>query len=128
MNPESKFSRRLLSKFPMEAHIQRIETTTGSGVPDINVVYAGVEMWIETKVQTPAGHVLLRPFQWAWINKRFRSGGVGYVIAQKYDSKNIIFWSFGAICVAQHGEYLRITTVPTEMSLDAASVKLLFAQ
>ena len=36
-------------------HLQRIETgMTGSGVPDVNGCYAGVEFWLELK-DVPAG-------------------------------------------------------------------------
>lgn len=128
MNPESKFSKKLIAKFPPGTHAQRIESSSGSGVPDINLCLDGHEFWIETKIQTPGGHVLLRPYQWAWISRRVAAVGRGYVVAESADSRIVLIWHFGDIEVIQHGEYLRITSNPVRMANIAAAVKLLFRQ
>jgi hypothetical protein len=129
MHPEQKFSRKLLGMMPEGAHCQRIETSTGSGVPDINVVHNGNEFWIETKVQTPAGHVLLRPYQWSWLNRRKRAGGWGYVIAQSHENpREILFWGFHNVCIVQHGEYLRVTTTPTVAELTRHQIERMLSR
>lgn len=77
---ERKFWMWLRQKTPM-VHWQRIETTTGPGVPDINGCYMGKDTWIELKINIPKKGVLLRKEQYAWITKRNMKGGRIYVLA-----------------------------------------------
>lgn len=106
MTPEAKFSRFIMQRVLAGTHAQRIETSTGSGIPDINVCYCGIELWIETKVATPTCRVLLRPFQWAWINRRVKELGRGYVVAEYLDTIRV--WAFRDVRVVPHAEYLSV--------------------
>lgn len=48
--PESNFIKWFLDGIPGTWHAQRIETTTGRGVPDLNLcIGKGQECWIEFK-------------------------------------------------------------------------------
>ena len=65
--PERKLYVRLknaLIRGRVGIDIERLEVTSMSGVPDVNVCFNGVETWIELKIITQ-GQVLLRPFQYA---------------------------------------------------------------
>jgi|TARA_R100000455_G_C6164861_1_gene48669 penicillin-binding protein-related factor A (putative recombinase) len=66
-------------------HLQRIETgMTGSGVPDVNGCYAGVEFWLELKdVSTNSNKIGLRVMQVSWIARRVAHGGKVFVLARK---------------------------------------------
>jgi hypothetical protein len=81
MNPETKFSRWVCSHFLHEADVQRIEAFSGSGIPDINACFRGVEFWIETKIMQPNGRVYLRKYQYAWIRRRVNAGGRVFIFA-----------------------------------------------
>jgi|DEB0MinimDraft_10_1074344.scaffolds.fasta_scaffold225487_1 Holliday junction resolvase len=70
MNPESKFYRELKTAIK-DVDFQRIETSTGSGVPDLNCCsFDGKECWIELKVEQAGGKVFLRKEQYAWGFRR----------------------------------------------------------
>lgn len=80
MTPE-----QLLNKFIIDAlsrgkvHCQRIESSTGSGIPDINVRWMDQEFWIESKANPgPSAHI--RPAQYAWMLRRARAGGLCFII------------------------------------------------
>ena len=57
-----------------DIHWQRVETTTGSGVPDVNGCHAGAEFWVECKV-THGWSLVIRDSQTAWITRRVGQGG-----------------------------------------------------
>jgi len=109
MTPEQKFKQWLIRNVLSEAHVQTIETSTGSGVPDTNACLHGKELWIEVKVATPTNLVLLRPYQWAWMQRRVRVHGTVLVIAEC--GKNVWVWNAAKIAVRQHAEYLEIVSM-----------------
>lgn len=67
-------------------HWQSVETAlTGSGVPDSNACYLGVEWWVEYK-QTTTDKIKLNktiPFQVAWHERRNRAGGRTFVAVRR---------------------------------------------
>lgn len=91
-HPETKFSHWVMSKFLNVADAQRIENTAGSGTPDINVCYQGLEFWIETKLVTNGGRVHIRPYQYSWIRRRTDAGGRIFIFA--YESERDEIWVF----------------------------------
>ena len=48
-SPEKLFNNWFLKSLPATWHSQRIETTTGRGVPDINIRAPEGEFWVEMK-------------------------------------------------------------------------------
>lgn len=78
MTPERALAKWLLDALPPNSHAQRIEVTTGRGVPDLNLCGNGREWWLELK----ADHKLplLRPEQFAWLTRRHNAGGLCGVI------------------------------------------------
>lgn len=72
-----------IKNMPASWHIQKIETSTGSGVPDLNVAIPDRvpqrcrEMWIEMK-NGPNAHI--QPFQVAWWIRRLKAGGAIWVL------------------------------------------------
>jgi len=68
---ESTFSRWLIGHFRDNgAFVQRLEVTTGSGVPDLVVIYEGKTHWVELKWNT--NHI--RPEQYVWARNAAKSG------------------------------------------------------
>ena len=55
---------------------------TGSGIPDLHGCFKGVDVWIETK-WTAAWTVEIRPFQIAWLARRARNGGRGFIAVRR---------------------------------------------
>lgn len=105
---ESQFSAKLQKTILRDAHCQRIETSTASGVPDLNCCLHGVEFWVETKMMTAQQRVLLRPYQWAWIRRRTENGGRVYVIAASPTSTFVYVWIGKNLEVLKKGAYMQI--------------------
>lgn len=84
MANETRAYRRLRGLFP-QAHWQRLETWTGSGVFDVNGCLQGVEAWVECKEgtdpKTDRGLVRtkVRPAQVAWEFLRRQAAGRTFV-------------------------------------------------
>jgi hypothetical protein len=114
MTPETKFNLWIAQKLFFDAHVQRIETSTGSGVPDMNICWYGIEFWAESKVETPGGNILLRPFQWAWMKKRQNAGGKVILLAERNQDRpaQVSMWAVANINVAVHGAHLKVITTP----------------
>jgi hypothetical protein len=80
---ESHAVSAFIKNMPASWHIQKIETSTGSGVPDLNVAIPDQcpqrsrELWIEVK-NGPGAHI--QPFQVAWWIHRLRAGGIIWVL------------------------------------------------
>lgn len=89
MKPEQALKNWLVSGVPIGAHTQTIETTTGRGVPDLNLCLDGNETWIELKAQ--GYRPVMRPEQVAWLHQRVRSGGVAIVLHRS--SKDPRMWN-----------------------------------
>lgn len=53
----------------------------GSGIPDLHGCW-GVDVWIETK-WTQGWSPKIRPFQIAWLARRARSGGRGFIAVRR---------------------------------------------
>lgn len=97
---ESQFWDLVKSHLPKKAHSQRIETGgTGRGIPDVNICYNEIEVWIELKI-VKGKKVDLSAEQVAWLFRRARAGGRCWIVARdqadgprkgKYD--RIYAWS-----------------------------------
>lgn len=78
MPPERRFKDWFIRNLPGNWHAQTIETTTGRGVPDVNLSAKlpnrNLEMWLELKGRHRCP--LLRPEQFAWLMRRQAAGGV----------------------------------------------------
>ena len=88
--PEQKFYQRIVRAFPTW-DFQRIETTTGSGVPDIHVCAktrsgVAVTFWLETKIQK-SKTTQIRKEQLAWTTKRGRLGDDVFIISLTPDDE-----------------------------------------
>lgn len=83
---ESRAYKKLKRMFP-DAHWQRIESWTGTGIFDSNVCRLGKEYWIEFKEVKPPKNLTdnwlvkpkVRPAQIAWQALREFAGGTTYV-------------------------------------------------
>ena len=79
-------------------HWQRIETITGSGVPDVNGCHNGVEVWLELKIIRGIGKPYfqssqgLTPVQCAWLENRWRAGGRAFVLGYWKDKERLCVW------------------------------------
>ncbi len=74
MNSEQDLHIYLRTLFPPPSHYVRVETSTESGCPDVNICHRGVELWLELKY-VEKGYPILRKEQYAWGIRRARAGG-----------------------------------------------------
>lgn len=107
---EREFSRWLCSKLAGIA--QRVETTTGPGIPDI--WWSGLgsgACWIETKIVT-GQRVLLRKEQYAWMKRAITFGSIVYVIAFEPKNEELWIYSNKSLIIKPSGKYLSIVNQP----------------
>ena len=67
-----------------DTHLCRIESTIGSGIPDINACSNGIELFIELKV-FHGNDLHFRSSQRAWILRRLSVGGRVLVLTRRDD-------------------------------------------
>lgn len=73
-----------------QVHWQRIETSTGLGIPDINGCWEGKEFWVEIKylptfpvrANTPVKIKHYTPEQRLWLRKRGQAGGQAWLFVR----------------------------------------------
>ena len=82
------------NEFKDRLHFQRIETTTGAGVPDLEGCLDGREFWTELKVVEPMARgmcrVNLKGPQIMWLYRRRRAGGRAYCLARHEDRSYLL--------------------------------------
>ena len=84
--------------------------STGRGIPDVNLCYNGVEIWVELKIVS-GRKVNITAEQCAWHYRRIRAGGRTFIIARdkvdkvrkgKYD-KIYVWTGENAVSVQENG-------------------------
>ena len=121
---EKDLYREIATWFP-RGHVQRIETTTGSGIPDINICLQSKEIWVEAKMVLPAG-VILRKEQFAWGHRRVADGGQVFVLAYNANEWMFYIWKFPDIQVSpwhNDAKYVRIDNKPAVAEVSIIAVK-----
>lgn len=106
-------------------HVQRIETTTGPGVPDVNICRGGIECWLELKMVLLQG-VLVRKEQFAWHTQRAFRGGRCFVVAKVKDMQEFKVWRAPYKVEVYNPKYLRIVSKPEEFSSYNDLINFLF--
>ena len=110
---EAKFYRRLREFLNREGwFLQRIETTTGAGVPDLYAfdTGSGKHLWVELKA---LANVKIRPAQYAWIT-RAKNHGISCLVLNYHPRKDLVE---GWVDVAINDKG-KLTTEP-DFSVDA---------
>lgn len=113
--PEAKFYQWLKRTFS-RWDFQRIETTTGLGVPDVHIcAYQGtdkvpVEFWAELKA-LPLTNVQIRKYQFAFMARR--PGANCWVINRDPKQKIISAWKYPFSIEAGQRDHVKITSSPT---------------
>ena len=93
--------------------MQRIENTTGSGVPDVSMCYKGTEAWVELKVYVQ-GNVVLRKEQYAWLIRRARANGNVMVMVCNPDAGAVEIFTppFNGRPWGNKSQYVALTNEP----------------
>lgn len=106
---ESEFNARLMKIFTdAKAHAQRIESSTASGIPDINVHYKTLEFWVECKILDGKHGPLLRPYQMAWILRRQKAAGIVYIFGYDPKLQNVHIWRSSKMNAEFGGNYWEV--------------------
>lgn len=109
MPPEKKFANWLRTNTPW--FTQRIETTTGSGIPDLWVSHAGAYAWIELKA-APAYNVQIRISQYAWIMKAAYHNVEVWIMNKCPKDDKVSVWTEPFEVSAGKAGYLRLVSCP----------------
>ena len=99
--------------------VQRIETTTGSGVPDVYIEPLLCDPWFELKIVLKQG-VLLRREQYAWAMRyAIRTTSRVNILALDMKEEKVSWWLAGATAFSCHldvepygKKYVRILNQP----------------
>lgn len=90
MKPEALLYHRIRDNLGFAWDVQRIESTTGRGIPDITASNHIIgEIWIEAKVGTKPR---LEPEQFAWMMRRSAFGGRCCIIASEGGKKPFLVY------------------------------------
>ena len=110
-----KFERALKRALPKgRYHLQRIETSTGTGIPDVYFRYERHVCWIETKTIEYA----VSKEQYAWACKEMTAGGQCWVLTVV--DGELKFYGFDSDMVGVRlGKYLRENPVIFCLSIEA---------
>lgn len=82
MAREATFKKWIIQNASKDWMFQTIETSTGSGVPDIFMCVNGCQAWIETKA-TDSNKCYMRISQWRWFYRLCTRGGFGLLIIKR---------------------------------------------
>ena len=63
----------------------RVENSAGTGQPDLNGCWHGIEVWVELKI-FKGNQLIFRSTQPEWIRRRIGAGGRVFVLARKDDT------------------------------------------
>ena len=85
---EKDFKKWLIVNANKDWMFQTIETSTGSGVPDVYFCIDGYQGWIELKSST-SNHCYARISQWRWFCKLCSRGGFGLLIIKREKLKRV---------------------------------------
>ena len=89
---ESDFRRWICQSLRQEgADCQTVETSTGNGVPDVNVCWRGIEFWLELKC-IPSTIPYIRASQHAWSMRRNQAGGLVFLVIYNTKRREIHLW------------------------------------
>ena len=114
--PEKKFYATIFSWLHFRGHLQRIETSTTSGVPDVNFCTSGIEVWMELKVCKDIEDLCIRKEQYAWCLRRSMAKGHVFIVALITGTGNTVFWEFPQTLIKKRtGKYLEPLNGPSDI-------------
>lgn len=104
--PEANFWNMLRPKLPKRCAATRLENRHGGGVPDLHLMWDGLDLWIELKAKSLkvldnppeiCDHTftmlfdaqILRDSQRAWHSRHYSTNGLSFVLARDPTSKQI---------------------------------------
>lgn len=80
-------------------HLQRIESSTGSGIPDIEGCWNGTSFWLELKAvdilpvkDTSRLNITIHPAQINWLERRWSIGGRVFVLLRTGQSRHMRYY------------------------------------
>lgn len=88
MSGEKEFRKWIVMNAPKSWLLQSVETTTGTGVPDLFFCVHGYSGWMELK-STTAKDCYMRISQWRWFNKLTSRGGYGLLLIKRLKEKRV---------------------------------------
>ena len=106
---EQKLYQWLKRKLP-SCQLQRIETCTTAGVPDLYICSpSGVSVWVELKI-VRGKHPIIRKEQYAWGMRHARISGKACVLGRKKDELKL--WRFPMLEIESVGRNPKVVSEP----------------
>lgn len=68
--------------------LQTVETSTGTGIPDVFMCVDGYQGWIELKSTTDKA-CYMRISQWRWFNRLVSRGGFGFLMIKRVKERRV---------------------------------------
>ena len=88
MSGEKEFRKWITTTAPKDWMMQTIETSTGTGIPDLFYCVHGYQGWAELK-STASSHCYMRISQWPWFFRLTSRGGFAVLIIKRLKDKRI---------------------------------------
>lgn len=86
---EKEFKKWLTMNAPKDWMLQTIETSTGTGVPDLFFCVHGYQGWIELKSSSHNSKCYIRISQWRWLCKLVSRGGFALLLIKREKLKKV---------------------------------------
>lgn len=116
---ESKLYQEIKKLLP-NAHFQRIETSVGLGVPDVNGCLDGIEFWLELKVSSNKRSVLSK-YQKAWIIRRGKAGGRVFILQKALRQRCLKLYGWQSAMADEPFSTIPVAVFP--FPVDASALK-----
>lgn len=88
MSGEKEFRKWVMTTAPKDWMLQTIETSTGTGIPDLFFCVKGYQGWVELK-STNSKDCYMRISQWRWFNRLCSRGGFALLMIKRIKDKRI---------------------------------------
>lgn len=111
-HPERDFWQAIRPAIP--GFVQRIESSTGNGIPDVFVYRQGIVYWLELKVWQEGIGILLRKEQYAWAKSYVAMGGTSFVLTYIPDQNipmNMLLMNMRDVKVESYGTQMKYVKV-----------------
>ena len=116
---ESKLYLEIKKLLP-DVHFQRIETSVGLGVPDVNGCSEGIEFWLELKVSSNKRSVLSK-YQKAWIIRRGKAGGRVFILQKTLRQRRLKLYGWPSAMAEDPFSTIPVAEFP--FPVDAGALK-----
>lgn len=89
MSGEKEFRRWIVQSASKDWLCQSIETSTGTGIPDLFICTHGYQCWAELKATESDSRIYMRISQYRWFCRLISRGGYGLLLIKRTKTRRV---------------------------------------